>query len=228
MEYLETEIAALDAMLGGGIPRGKTVLVCGPHGTGKSILSMQIAFKSVLNGQRLIIINFEKNAMKIVKKMNEFGWDFKKHPRSIYFVDCSGNEEVKNDHINLVKNPSDPNKVLEKLDFVLEKEPDWGGIILVDDVSTLMVNSSPAEAFKFMRALQNKVNNGRGVAIAILQKGIFDEKDEKLIEHATDGTIETFFESPRKLAVKRMESSKINESKISYTVTGKGITFNIG
>lgn len=228
MEYLETEIAALDAMLGGGIPRGKTVLVCGPRGTGKSILSMQIAFKSVLNGQRLIVLNFEKNAMKIVKKMSEFGWDFKKHPRSIYFVDCSGNEKVENDRINLVNNPSNPNEVLEKLDFVLEKEPDWDGVILVDDVSTLMINSSPAEAFKFMRALQNKVNNGRGVAIVVLQKGIFDEKDEKLIEHATDGTIETFFGSPKKLTVKRMESSKINESKISYTVTEKGIRFNIG
>ncbi len=228
MEYLETEIAALDAMLGGGIPRGKTVLVCGPHGTGKSILSMQIAFKSVLNGQRLIILNFEKSAMKIVKKMSEFGWDFKKHPRSIFFVDCTGNEEVENDRINRVKNPSDPNEVLEKLDFVLEKEPDWDGVILVDDVSTLMINSSPTEAFKFMRALQNKVNNGRGVAIAVLQKGIFDEKDEKLIEHATDGTIEAFLGSPKKLAVKRMGSSKINESKISYTVTEKGIKFNIG
>ena len=228
MEFLETEITALDAMFNGGIPLKKTLLLCGPHGTGKSILSTQIAFKSVLNGRRLIIVNFEKNAIETVKKMKNFGWNFKKHPRSIYFVDCSDNEKIENNQINIVNNPSDPNEILEKLDFILEKEHSWDGIILIDDLSSLMINSSPKETYEFMRAIQHRITKSHGIAIAVLQKGIFDEKDENLIEHATDGTIETFNESPKKLSVKRMDSSKINESKISYTITDKGIKFNLG
>ena len=44
MEGLETGIAELDLVLGGGIPRGSLVVLAGGPGTGKTILAQQICF----------------------------------------------------------------------------------------------------------------------------------------------------------------------------------------
>ena len=47
---LSPGIAPLDAVLGGGIPRGSAVFVSGLPGTGKTILSQQAAFANAHAG----------------------------------------------------------------------------------------------------------------------------------------------------------------------------------
>jgi len=55
-----TGIVELDAMLGGGIPAGYSVLVVGPSGSGKTILTTQFVRTGIANGERAIIAVFEK------------------------------------------------------------------------------------------------------------------------------------------------------------------------
>ena len=55
-----TGVAELDAMLGGGIPAGYSVLVAGPSGSGKTILSTQFIREGIAQGERGVIAVFEK------------------------------------------------------------------------------------------------------------------------------------------------------------------------
>lgn len=55
-----TGVAELDAMLGGGIPAGYSVLVVGPSGSGKTILSTQFIREGIAHGERGVIAVFEK------------------------------------------------------------------------------------------------------------------------------------------------------------------------
>lgn len=55
-----TGIATLDAMLGGGIPAGYSVLVVGPSGSGKTILTTQFIRTGITQGERGVIAVFEK------------------------------------------------------------------------------------------------------------------------------------------------------------------------
>ena len=55
-------IPALDAMLGGGLPSGYSLLVAGPSGSGKSILAASFLQEGARNGETGVIAVFEQRA----------------------------------------------------------------------------------------------------------------------------------------------------------------------
>ena len=57
---LATGVPGLDEMLGGGIPRGYSVLVTGPSGSGKTVLSNQFIIDGAERGEKGIVAIFEK------------------------------------------------------------------------------------------------------------------------------------------------------------------------
>jgi circadian clock protein KaiC len=57
---LSTGAKGLDEMLGGGIPRGYSVLVTGPSGSGKTVLSNQFIIEGAQRGEKGIVAIFEK------------------------------------------------------------------------------------------------------------------------------------------------------------------------
>jgi circadian clock protein KaiC len=72
---LSTGIAELDAMLGGGIPEGDSVLVAGPSGTGKSVLATQFIAEGLRNGERGIVAVFEERPAGYAARADMFGLD---------------------------------------------------------------------------------------------------------------------------------------------------------
>jgi circadian clock protein KaiC len=73
-----TGVAALDEMLGGGIPTGYSVMVVGPSGSGKTILSTQFIRDGISRGERGVIAVFEKRPDEYLttapgaRELNEF------------------------------------------------------------------------------------------------------------------------------------------------------------
>lgn len=53
-------VSELDRMLGGGIPRGSSLLVAGPSGSGKTVLSMQFIAEGVKHREPGLLAVFEK------------------------------------------------------------------------------------------------------------------------------------------------------------------------
>jgi circadian clock protein KaiC len=56
LEIIETGIPYLDAILGGGLPRGAIVMVVGAPGTGKTTLAQQMAFHAASQGAATIYL----------------------------------------------------------------------------------------------------------------------------------------------------------------------------
>lgn len=54
-------VPALDEMLGGGLPRGYSLLVAGPSGSGKSILAASFLSEGVRNGEPGVVAAFEQH-----------------------------------------------------------------------------------------------------------------------------------------------------------------------
>ncbi len=61
LERMSTGIPRLDVMFGGGLPRGYSLLVAGPAGSGKTILSTQFLAEGVRRGEPGIVAAFEKS-----------------------------------------------------------------------------------------------------------------------------------------------------------------------
>ncbi len=59
-ERLSMGIPALDAMLGGGLPRGYSLLVAGPSGSGKSIMASAFLMEGARLGETGVIAAFEQ------------------------------------------------------------------------------------------------------------------------------------------------------------------------
>ena len=56
-DTVNTGIEGLDELLCGGVPRGSTVLLAGPPGAGKTVLSLQYAFHQARMGERVLFVS---------------------------------------------------------------------------------------------------------------------------------------------------------------------------
>ncbi len=65
---LSMGVAELDAMMGGGLPVGYSLLLVGPSGCGKTILSTQFLLEGVRAGEPGIIAAFEKSPNQLLSK----------------------------------------------------------------------------------------------------------------------------------------------------------------
>ncbi len=72
---LSMGIPALDAMLGGGIPEGDSLLIAGSSGTGKSLLATQFIDAGLRVGEAGIVAVFEERPDEYAARASNFGLD---------------------------------------------------------------------------------------------------------------------------------------------------------
>jgi circadian clock protein KaiC len=83
-------IAGLDEITGGGLPRGRTTLLVGGSGSGKTILALQF----LVNGAREcdepgIFVAFEETPARIVANAESFGWNLAElQQKNLFFMDA--------------------------------------------------------------------------------------------------------------------------------------------
>ncbi len=76
VERVKTGIGGLDELIGGGFPKGRTILVTGSCGTGKSIFGMQFLYKGAAEfDEPGLLVAFDEMPDKIRNDMLNFGWD---------------------------------------------------------------------------------------------------------------------------------------------------------
>jgi KaiC/GvpD/RAD55 family RecA-like ATPase len=79
MEKCPTGIEGLDELMEGGFPRGRTILIEGDSGTGKSILSAQFIYNGILKyNEPGILIILEQNPELYKEDMLAIGFDLSK------------------------------------------------------------------------------------------------------------------------------------------------------
>jgi circadian clock protein KaiC len=65
----------LDEVLGGGYPEGRTTLIAGGPGAGKTLVALQFLFHGATNGTPGIFISFEENEETVYENAATLGWD---------------------------------------------------------------------------------------------------------------------------------------------------------
>ena len=69
-------VPGLDEMTGGGLPRGRTTLVCGGPGCGKTLLATQFLVRGAIDhGEPGVLISFDESAAQITANVQSLGWD---------------------------------------------------------------------------------------------------------------------------------------------------------
>jgi circadian clock protein KaiC len=75
---LSTGVAELDAMMGGGIPEGDSLLVAGPSGAGKSTFATQFIAEGLRRGEPGIVAIFEERPEEYEGRAASLGMDLKR------------------------------------------------------------------------------------------------------------------------------------------------------
>lgn len=75
IDHVSTGVDVLDRMLTGGLPAGKSVLVLGGPGTGKSTFGMQFLQTGLANGERGLYISTEQTVSEIRTSFGEFAFE---------------------------------------------------------------------------------------------------------------------------------------------------------
>jgi len=68
-------IGGLDEILEGGLPEGRTTLISGGPGSGKSVVGLEFIYRAAVVGESAIFISFEERASEIKQNALTMGWD---------------------------------------------------------------------------------------------------------------------------------------------------------
>jgi circadian clock protein KaiC len=74
-EVLASQSAELNALLGGGVERGSSVLALGPAGSGKSILTLNFVANAVARGEKASIFLFDEERSLMIDRSAALGFD---------------------------------------------------------------------------------------------------------------------------------------------------------
>jgi circadian clock protein KaiC len=83
-------VPGLDALTDGGLPRGRTTLIVGGPGCGKTILALQVLVEGARRAREPgIFVAFEERTREIVKDAGGFGWDLRRLQKDrLFFLDA--------------------------------------------------------------------------------------------------------------------------------------------
>ena len=75
LDRTTTGIAQLDAVLDGGFPRNRAILVCGAPGTGKTTFGLQFLLEGLSRGEVGVLVSAEQSPARLLEDATRFEWD---------------------------------------------------------------------------------------------------------------------------------------------------------
>ncbi len=235
-------IDPLDLGLPEGVPRSSTIVLAGPGGTGKSVITTHIARNFMERGERVIYLTLDDSPKAVLEMFDSFGWRHERYVGSGKLLIIDGfSFRLKGlrrwgSLPGVVREVSmeDLSRVLYVVNEVLEK---YGieneGVLIIDSLNELMFRFDLTQILDFVRTLRATVSKGRGV-IALITLHTSTSTLRELaahLEYLVDGIIVTRIEPElqgigiplKQLMVKKMRGAPTNPLWIPYVVSSEGI-----
>lgn len=77
-ERVPTGIVGLDSLIEGGLPKGRSILVTGEPGTGKTILALQFLVEGLNRGEKGIYVTADESPADVLQQAASLGWDLER------------------------------------------------------------------------------------------------------------------------------------------------------
>ena len=74
-ERVPTGIVGLDNLIEGGLPKGRSILITGDPGTGKTIFALQFLVDGLKRGEKGIYVTADESPMDVLEQAASLGWD---------------------------------------------------------------------------------------------------------------------------------------------------------
>jgi circadian clock protein KaiC len=81
-ERVPTGIPGLDQTIEGGLPKGRSFLVTGDPGTGKTIFALQFLMEGLKRGEKCIFVSADEGPIDVMEQSASLGWDLEPYVES--------------------------------------------------------------------------------------------------------------------------------------------------
>lgn len=193
---IRTGVKGLDALLGGGIPEGASVLVTGLPHCGKKPMLMQMGYRMLKEGKPVIFVLTDFGVKGWKETMDRSGWGIKKYERNTYFVDCYSQQFgvcPKEEHVACLQVPFllstvsiETSNFINEIKTVTRKKP----VVIVHSLSTLVQDFGEIEMFKFVQFFVGRMRAEGATLVMTIQSGVRDERTAEMLEGIVDYVVE--------------------------------------
>ncbi len=119
VQKIRTMIEGFDDVSHGGMPSGRTTLVSGTSGTGKTLFAVQFLYNGIIHfDEPGIFVTFEESPSDIIKNACSFGWELQKfiEQGKLFILDASPDPEGQ----DIVGN-FDLSALIERIQYAIRK-----------------------------------------------------------------------------------------------------------
>jgi circadian clock protein KaiC len=119
VEKIRTMIEGFDDISHGGLPVGRTTLVSGTSGTGKTLLAVQFLYNGITHFDEAgVFVTFEESPTDVIKNALSFGWDLQKFvdEGKLFILDASPDPEGQD-----VVGNFDLSALIERIQYAIRK-----------------------------------------------------------------------------------------------------------
>jgi KaiC/GvpD/RAD55 family RecA-like ATPase len=236
---ISTGINGLDELVGGGFPEGRTILVVGGPGSGKTILCSQFLYKGIYeNQENAVFVSLDESKDSFYSEMQQFGWDFRKaeEERKFAFIDATRMSRVamlkeklyKEEAKSLRGKQLSIDKLIEELQAKIQQTN--AKRVTVDTLAALVYRfPDPIERRTTVVDLIESLADLKVTSLVTTELGYLSlERSALEEEFLVHGVImmQTLFSggtTTRAIQVEKMRGAKVNPSLVPYSIDRNGI-----
>jgi len=229
---ISTGISGLDAMLDGGFPLNRIVLVRGGPGSGKTTFCMQYIVEGARKNERGVYVTLEEPSELVKENMSHFSWDLKSLEKKemLQIVDISG---LVSKNFGSVQHGNQSRFVMEGIIEIIERVvPQFGASRLAIDpiTSAIIQQRYPTdkrfEILELFRGLR-KLNCTSLISSEFSSSS--GEGDFYVEEYLADGVIVLTkslrdFNLMKTARVEKMRGVNHDDQPRRYKITSDGLT----
>jgi circadian clock protein KaiC len=220
---IPTGIPELDAVIEGGLREGKTYLVVGQPGTGKSVLSLQFLVRGLMEKEKCLYVAIDEKPADVIEQATSLGWDLAPFIESKEFLilDASayfgGRAGEPGKGVDVQRVAADLNNYIVRMGATR---------VVIDPVRPLLSAGNSEQARLLIYALQANAST-----TYLLTTYAAEKPSRGVEEYLVAGTIVLDMERvdgryQRKLTIEKMRGTALQPAQYDFDIVAKrGIVF---
>jgi circadian clock protein KaiC len=159
-ERISTGIAGLDRLLHGGYIKGRSHLLAGDTGTGKTIACLQFLIHNLRRGEKAVYVTVDERPAEILESAASFSWDFQPHiqEKNLVILDASPYFGARS---GAGEKGIDPQKIVADLGSYSRRL--GATILIIDPITPLILPTDPTSSSQdqgrsLMQLIQSQLN----------------------------------------------------------------------
>ena len=140
-QRISTGIAGLDLLLHGGFVKGRTYLLTGDTGTGKTIACLQLLQQALLQGEKAVYVTVDERPSEISDSALSFSWNLQHHIQEKNLAILDASPYFSGRSAGATDKGIDPQKIVADLSNYVKRL--GASLLIVDPVTPFIL---PADA----------------------------------------------------------------------------------